>query len=327
MNVLLILAVAVVAFLIAARFYARAVARWLGEDPQHPTPAVTNNDGRDFVPTKGYVVFAHHFSAIAGAGPILGPTMALLYGFVPAWLWVVLGGIFIGAVHDFTSLFVSMREGGRSMAEVARKTLGTRGFNLFIAFTIVMIVLVTSSFLSATSISLTSLWPLSKIGVKEGETILKTVMKDGVAYGRIGGIASMSVVVITLCSPFLGWLITKKSLKTLPAYLLASGICLTSVVLGIQFPITLAPSLWMVLISIYVLFAAGAPVWLILQPRDFINVQRSPAGPFPGSMPSWPAARPESSWPGKPTPARSASTPCSSSRSWPSASSWPSARP
>jgi carbon starvation protein len=273
MNVLFILAVAAVAFLAAGRFYSRAVARWLGEDPKVPTPAVTYSDGRDFVPTKTYVVFAHHFSAIAGAGPILGPTMALLYGFVPAWLWVVLGGIFIGAVHDFTSLFVSMREGGRSMAEVARKTLGKSGFNLFIGFTLVMIVLVTSSFLSATAISLTSLWPLAKIGVKEGQTLLKTVVKDGVVYGRIGGIASMSVVVITLCSPFLGWLITKKGLKTLPAYLIATLICAVSIILGIAFPITLTPGLWMALISVYVLIAAGVPVWLILQPRDFINVQ------------------------------------------------------
>jgi len=273
MNVLIILGIAAVAFLLASRFYGRAIARWLGEDKAVQTPAVKYNDGRDYVPTRTYVVFAHHFSAIAGAGPILGPTMAILYGFVPAWLWVVFGAIFIGAVHDFTTLFVSMREGGKSMAEVARKTLGPRGFNLVIAFTIVMIVLVTSSFLSATSISLTSLWPLAKIGVKEGETFLKTVVRDGVVMGRIGGIASMSVIVITLCSPFLGWLIHKKRLKALYAYLIASAICAVSVVLGIAYPVTLAPSIWMVIISIYVLFAAGVPVWLILQPRDFINVQ------------------------------------------------------
>ncbi|MCK7476860.1 MAG: hypothetical protein M0C28_04445 [Candidatus Moduliflexus flocculans] len=204
MNVLVVLIAAAAVFVLAGRLYSRYIARSLGEDPAHPTPAVTCCDGRDFVPTKRYVVFAHHFSAIAGAGPILGPTMAILYGFVPAWLWVVFGGVFIGAVHDYTTLFVSMREGGRSMAEVARKTLGTAGFRLFIAFTIVMIVLVTSSFLSATSISLTSLWPLAKIGVKEGETFLKTVVRDGVVMGRIGGIASTSVIFITLCSPLLG---------------------------------------------------------------------------------------------------------------------------
>ncbi len=273
MNVLLVLILAGAAFLLAGRFYSAWIARRLGEDRNETTPAVSRCDGRDYVPTKTYVVFAHHFSAIAGAGPILGPTMALLYGFVPAWLWVVLGGIFIGAMHDFTTLFVSMREGGKSMAEVARKTLGTRGFNLVIAFTLVMIVLVTSSFLSATSISLTSLWPLSKIGAKAGATFLKVVVKDGVEMGRIGGIASMSVIVITLCSPLLGWLIHKRGLKTLPAYLIAAVICVLSVVLGIVFPITLQPFQWMIIISIYVLIAAGTPVWLILQPRDFINVQ------------------------------------------------------
>ncbi|MEN6560647.1 MAG: carbon starvation CstA family protein [Acidobacteriota bacterium] len=273
MNVLVVLLVAAAIFALAGRFYSRFVARRLGEDPGHPTPAVTFNDGHDYVPTKRFVVFAHHFSAIAGAGPILGPTMAILYGFGPAWLWVVFGGVFIGAVHDYTSLFISMREGGKSMAEVARKTLGNSGFKLFIAFTIVMIVLVTSSFLSATSISLTSVWPLAKIGVKEGQTFLKTVVRDGVVMGRIGGIASMSVIVITLCSPLLGFLLFKKNLKTVPAYLLASVICVGSVLLGIAYPVTLAPTTWMLIISGYVLIAAGVPVWLILQPRDFINVQ------------------------------------------------------
>jgi len=273
MNVLVILAAAVAAFGLASRFYSRYIARALGEDPKNPTPAITCSDGRDYVPTKRYVVFAHHFSAIAGAGPILGPTMAILYGFVPAWLWVVLGGIFIGAVHDFTALFVSMREGGKSMAEVARKTLGPSGFNLFIGFTIVMIVLVTSSFLSATAISLTSLWPLSKLGTVEGQTFLKTVVRDGVALGRIGGIASMSVIIITLTAPFLGWLLFKKRLKAVPANLIAAAICVASILLGIAYPVTLAPTTWMIIISIYVLIAAGVPVWLILQPRDLINVQ------------------------------------------------------
>ncbi|MEW5899832.1 MAG: carbon starvation CstA family protein [Acidobacteriota bacterium] len=273
MNVLVILAAAAVAFALASRYYSRWIARVLGEDPQRPTPAITCSDGRDYVPTKAYVVFAHHFSAIAGAGPILGPTMAILYGFVPAWLWVVFGGIFIGAVHDFTALFVSMREKGKSMAEVARKTLGNAGFNLFIGFTIVMIVLVTSSFLSATSISLTSLWPLAKLGAVEGETFLKTVIKDGVVMGKIGGIASMSVILITLSSPFLGWLLYKKGVKTVLAYFLATTICVVSVLFGIAYPVTLTPTIWMIIISVYVLIAAGVPVWLILQPRDFINVQ------------------------------------------------------
>lgn len=273
MNVLLFLAIAILFFYIASKVYARYIAKKLGENPNNPTPATIQNDGRDYVPTKRYVVFAHHFSAIAGAGPIIGPTMAILYGLVPAWIWVVFGGIFFGAVHDFTTLFISIREGGKSMAEVARKTLGKTGFNLFISFTILMLVLITSSFLSATAISLTSLWPLTKLGVSGSDTILHTVVKDGVTYGRIGGIASTSVIFITIMSPLIGWLIFKKGIRTLFAYALASIICIMSVLLGIMYPVSLSPTIWMLIISVYVLFAAGAPVWTILQPRDFINVQ------------------------------------------------------
>ena len=271
MNVLVFLAVAILAFLVASRVYARYLAGKIGEDPNHPTPSQLVNDGRDYVPSKRYVVFAHHFSSIAGAGPILGPTMAVLYGFIPAWLWIVLGGIFIGAVHDFTALFISMREGGKSMAEIARKTLGQAGFNLFIAFTILMIVLVTSSFLSATAISLTSLWPLEKIGVSGGATFLKTVVQNGVVMGRIGGIASTSVIIITFSAPIIGWLIYRRGIPSVAAHSLAVLICVVSVYLGILFPVTLSPGTWMVILSIYVLFAAGLPVWMVLQPRDFIN--------------------------------------------------------
>jgi len=273
MNVLFFLAIPIILFFSASKIYAKWVAKTLGEDPNNPTPAVTVNDGRDYVPTKRYVVFAHHFSAIAGAGPIIGPTMAVLYGFIPAWMWVVVGGIFLGAVHDFSTMFISLREKGKSIAEVARTTLGKTGFNLMITFTIMMLLLVCSSFLSATAISLTSLWPLAKLGVDGTDTILTTITTDGVTYGKIGGIASTSVIFITLCAPIIGWLIHKKGIKTLHAYLLASAVCVISVLLGIEFPISLEPFHWMIIISIYVLIASGTPVWVILQPRDFINVQ------------------------------------------------------
>ncbi len=273
MNVLIFLLIPIVLFYLASRYYARYIAKNLGEDPARPTPATVINDGRDYVPTKRYVVFAHHFSAIAGAGPIIGPTMAVLYGFMPAWLWVVVGGILLGAVHDFTTLFISMREKGKSIAEVARQTLGRTGFNLMIVFTILMLLLVCSSFLSATAISLTSLWPLSKLGVTGTDTILKTVETNGVVYGKIGGIASMSVIIITLMAPLLGWLIFRKGINTLLAYIIASIVCIGSIVFGIITPVMIQPFIWMIIISIYVLFASGTPVWVILQPRDFINVQ------------------------------------------------------
>jgi carbon starvation protein len=274
MNVLIPLVAGGVLLLVASRTYGGFLARWLGVDEKKSTPAVAQEDGRDFVPTRLHVLFAHHFSAIAGAGPILGPTMAILYGYAPGWFWIVLGGIFFGAAHDLAALFVSVRSGGRSMAEIARSTLGNGGFTLFILFSLVLIVLVTSAFLAATSISLTSMWPLAKLGLEHGQTLLRTATDaKGSEVGVIGGIASTSVVIITLLSPLLGYLIHKRRMNTVAAYLLAAAICAASVVVGFWFPIRLDPLVWMVILSFYVLLAAGVPVWLILQPRDFINVQ------------------------------------------------------
>jgi carbon starvation protein len=279
MNVLVPLAVGGVLLLLGSRFYGRYLTRWLGLDFARETPAVAAEDGRDFVPTKVHVLFAHHFSAIAGAGPILGPTMAALYGFAPAWFWIVIGGIFFGAAHDLASLFVSVRSGGRSMAEIARSALGPAGFTLFILFSLVMIVLVTSAFLAATSISLTSMWPIEKLGLGPEQNLLRTATNDdGVLVGVIGGIASTSVIIITLLSPLVGFMIRRRIGGTFASYAVAAAICAGSVVVGFLVPVRLDPHVWMVVLSVYVLFAAGLPVWLILQPRDFINVQILYAG-------------------------------------------------
>ena len=110
MNVLWFLIGAFIFILLGYRFYSSHIARILGEDKDRNTPAIELQDGVDYCPTKSPVVFAHHFASIAGAGPILGPTMALMYGTIPVWLWVVIGGIFFGAVHDYVTLFVSIRQ-------------------------------------------------------------------------------------------------------------------------------------------------------------------------------------------------------------------------
>ncbi len=136
-----------------------------------------------------------------------------------------------------------------------------------------MIFLVTSAFLSMTAISLTSMWPLSKLSLEAGQSLLKTTEVNGQPMGIIGGIASTSVIIITLFSPLLGFLIYRKSMKMVMGYLLAAVVCAISIIIGFNFPINLPPTAWMIIISIYVLFAAGAPVWVILQPRDFTNVQ------------------------------------------------------
>ncbi|MCX7725298.1 MAG: hypothetical protein N2053_00465 [Chitinispirillaceae bacterium] len=272
MNILWLFFAAIFLMWLGYRYYSRYIAKILGEDKNKTTPAVEINDGKDYCPTKSAVVFAHHFASIAGAGPILGPTIAVMYGVIPVWLWVILGGIFIGAVHDYTTLFVSLRERGKSIAEIARKSLGESGFLLMIVFTIIMILLVTSAFLIASATSLTSLVSLDQMKLPLDQNILHTVNKDGVVMGKIGGIASTSVIIITLFSPLVGFLNYKKSAPLKLTVPLAIIICIISIIGGLRFPVSLDVKTWMILLAIYTLFASGLPVWIVLQPRDFINV-------------------------------------------------------
>lgn len=273
MNILVWFLAALLCYILAYRFYGRYLAREMGQQDDRETPAAKYNDGKDFVPTRPSVLFAHHYSTIAGAGPIVGPALGILYGIGPAWLWVVGGAIFLGAVHDFASLFASIREKGRSIAEIARISLGRSGFLLMIVFTIILIVLVTSAFLSLTAVSLTSLYPLDRLGLESGQELLRTKTVDGVEQGIIGGIASTSVIVITLIAPLLGWLVTRRNIPTVLAYLIAAVVGIVSIVIGFKLPLTLAPTAWMFVIALYTFIACQAPVWFILQPRDFVNVQ------------------------------------------------------
>ncbi len=272
MNIGIIMLLSVVVLLTGYRLYGRYVAKLAGIDETIPTPAVRVNDGVDYVPAKAPVLFGHHFASIAAAGPIVGPTLAIMYGFVPTWLWIILGVIFIGAVHDFMSLFVSMREGGRSIAEVARRTLGRTGFIFFVSFAILLCLLVSAAFLQLTAISLTSLYPVSGLGLPPEQTLIKTVVQDGQSFARIGGIASTSAVIITLLAPLVGYLFYKRNARVWLMSLLALGLCTGSVVIGMEYPITLEPTVWMAIICFYSLAASWVPVWVILQPRDFVNV-------------------------------------------------------
>lgn len=271
MNILIPLLVGLLLFFGGFQFYRRFISRIFGEDDARKTPAVELNDGVDYVPSPPLVVFSHHFAAIAGAGPIVGPVTAMLFGYIPVWLWVVLGGIFFGAVHDYSVLFVSLREKGKSVAEIARSTMGRWGFFFFILFTLAMIVLVTSAFLNLTAVALTSFAPASELKVDPATTSLHIVVKDNVPMVQIGGIASTSVIVMTILAPLIGYLLYRRGINTILASLLAIGICVFSVVVGVYYPVTLNPKTWMWLLSFYCFFAAGIPVWLVLQPRDFAN--------------------------------------------------------
>lgn len=272
MNIALLLLAALPVFYLGYRFYGGFISGTFAADDSAPTPAVALKDGLDYVPTKLGVVFSHHFASIAGAGPIIGPTVAVVFGYMPVWLWVVLGCVFIGAVHDYTVLFVSMREKGRSIADIANGTLGKFGFFLFISFTIIMLLFLTAAFLGLTTISLTSMVPLENMKMAAGQTILKAVAgADGITRVQIGGIASTSVIIITLCAPLVGFLLYRKDYPVLPISVLAVVLTILSVWAGVRWPLSLDPKTWMIILTIYCVLAAGLPVWLVLQPRDFIN--------------------------------------------------------
>lgn len=278
MNIIIILSAIILCFFLACRFYARYISKAMGLDHRRITPALEKDDGRDYVPTKTPVVFAHHFASIAGAGPIIGPTIALIYGWGPAWLWVVIGGIFFGAVHDFSAIFVSIREGGKSIAEIARKTLGKNGFIMMIAFAIIMLVLVNATFLNASVTALTSMIEPAQLNLNSEQHIFREIGEGADKKIVIGGIASASVVVITLFAPLLGFLYLKKNVPVILCSLFAIIVCVLSVTIGIYRPITLSPLVWMTSIAVYTWIAAGIPVWIFLQSRDFINVHILYAG-------------------------------------------------
>ena len=277
MNVLIPLLIGLALFLIAVLTYPQYLSRLLGINDKSPTPAIRLEDGRDYVPTRSHVVFAHHFAVIAGAGPIVGPALALAFGFGPAWLWIVIGSIFFGAVHDMVSMFVSMREDGRSMADMSRRTLGRWGYFLFLAFLVMILTLINAIFLNMSCKALTSDYPLSLLKLDVASNLLHTYPKlingANVMVGRIGGIATTSVFVITLVAPLVGYLIHKKRWSVTLMYIFSTFICILSVLAGFKWPIFLDEGQWRWIMSGYIFIACWIPVWLILQPRDFVNVQ------------------------------------------------------
>lgn len=284
MNLLLVAGVGIAIILIAGRTYGRWIAGVFDLDDRRTPPSVANADGADYVATPTQVVFAHHFASIAGAGPILGPIIALAFGWGPAWLWIVIGGVMIGAVHDMSAMCVSAREGGRTIAEIARRTLGHAGFLLFIVFLILVLGLINAIFLNFSAQSLTSLVPLTTLGISAEATVLATeVGADGVERARIGGIATTSVFVMTGFAPLLG-LAVRRGLRGPGAFLAAAIVCLVAILLGFAYPIRLSSDLetaqnsWRFMLAAYAFIGCWIPVWVILQPRDFCNVQILYAG-------------------------------------------------
>lgn len=242
MNSLWLVIVSILAFLIAYVTYGRWLAKEWGVDPSRKTPAHELEDGIDFVPTSPAVLLGHHFSSIAGAGPINGPIQAAIFGWVPVLLWIVIGSIFFGGVHDYGSLIASIRHKGRSIGEVIGINMGRSGKMLFSAFAWLTLLLVVAAF---TNIVATT-------------------------FASTPEAASASMMFIVLAVAF-GYLVYRRGVPMGIATVVGVTLLFTCVYLGRVFPLSLSVNTWIVIMMVYIFVASIAPVWILLQPRDYLN--------------------------------------------------------
>ena len=236
-----ILIVALVSLSVAYVTYGRHLARKYELDPNRPTPAHTKRDGVDYVPARTAVLMGHHFASIAGAAPIIGPIVAAAFGWVPVLLWILIGSILMGGAHDFSALVASIRHGGKTMGEVIEEYVGTTGKRLFLAFAWSLIVLVIAVFTHA----------VANVFVKEPSTATSSFLFIIVAI-----LFGMSVY--RLNAPL--WL----------SSIVGVALLVGCIALGLRFPIALPGNTWKILLFVYVFFASVTPVWILLQPRDYL---------------------------------------------------------
>ena len=237
-----IIVISTIILVLAYRFYGRIISIRLEIDDKNPTPAHTKRDNVDYMPGKMPVVLGHHFASIAGAGPIVGPIIAVAFGWIPALLWILVGGIFFGAVHDITSMMASIRHQGKSIGEVIERYIGISGKNLFMTFAFATLILIIAVFV---------------------DIVAKT-------FVSVPSAASASLMFMVLALIF-GWVMTKSNI---PFWLLSTvGVIFMYglVYLGTIWPLHFDYFTWVLILLVYCFLAAIAPVWILLQPRDYLN--------------------------------------------------------
>ncbi|MDO5133046.1 MAG: carbon starvation protein A [Eubacteriales bacterium] len=258
MNAALILLVSIILLVIGYIFYGSWLAKQWGIDSRRPTPAHELEDGMDYVPAKAPVLLGHHFSSIAGAGPINGPIQAAVFGWVPVLLWVLIGGIFFGGVHDFGALFASIRHKGQSIGEVISSSMGRTAKRLFIIFGYLTLLLVVAAFASIVANTF-------------GTTTSAGVMREGAALEANLSTAMISVLFIVLAMIF-GFLVYRRNVSIGPATAIGIVGIIAIVFIGLNFhPIALSYNVWMWVLGLYILIASVTPVWILLQPRDYLS--------------------------------------------------------
>ena len=255
MNTLVIVLVAAVLLVAAYVLYGRWLANKWGIDPKAKTPARKFEDGQDYVPTDGWTVFSHQFSSIAGAGPVTGAIQAAVFGWVPVLLWVLIGGIFFGAVTDFGALYASVKNDGKSMGLLIEKYIGKLGRKLFLLFCWLFTLLVIAAFADMVA------GTFNAYVVADGVAALSDAARTNGAAGTISllfiGFA-MIFGLIQKKTHFHGWKETVTGL-----------ICtVAALAIGMMLPITAGKDTWTYITFVYIFFAAVLPMWLLKQPRD-----------------------------------------------------------
>ena len=252
MNGIVIMVISIIVLVGAYLLYGRYLAKKWGIDPKAKTPAYELEDGVDYVPTDKGVVFGHQFASIAGAGPINGPIQAAIFGWVPVLLWLLIGGVFFGAVQDFSAMYASVKNKGRTIGYIIEKYIGKVGKRLFLAFTWLFSILVVAAF---------------------GDIVAKTFngfsSVDEVIPAN-GSVAMTSILFIT-AAVILGFTIKYAKLNSLVNTLIAISLLVLCIFLGLNIPVYLSLGTWHILIFIYIAIASIVPVWALLQPRDYLN--------------------------------------------------------
>ena len=260
MSALVILLIAIVLLVLGYVFYGSWLAKQWGVDPNQETPAHTSYDGKDFVPANPAVLLGHHFSSIAGAGPINGPIQAAVFGWVPVFLWVVIGGIFFGAMHDFGALFASIRHNGGSIGEVIKDSMGPRAQKLFTIFALLVLVLVIASFTSVVASTFVS-------DPAEAGGLFTTGMANVTDHAAT---ATTSLLFIVIAFIF-GYFVYRKNAKVGPATVVGIIGIVLIVLAGLNFGVNAGRTFWVLFIAVYVMVASLLPVWMLLQPRDYLS--------------------------------------------------------
>ncbi|MGN0466482.1 MAG: carbon starvation protein A [Lachnospiraceae bacterium] len=258
MNAVVILLVGIAILVVGYLFYGKWLSEQWGVDPKKVTPAHELEDGQDYVPAKAPVLMGHHFSSIAGAGPINGPIQAAVFGWVPVMLWVLIGGIFIGGVHDYGALFASIRNKGQSIGEVIATSIGSRAKKLFLTFSYLTLVLVVAAFASIVASTFQATYDENGI-------------LDKAASAANASTAMISILFIVVAIIF-GMMVYRRNASLVASTVIGVIAIITCMVVGLKWhPIYLSGKTWMVIVGIYIAIASVTPVWILLQPRDYLS--------------------------------------------------------